>query len=249
MTINHLDRLLRLINSFLRLGRNAASSDPTIGKNKGLFEKFSDAGPIEMYDFVSFDTELTGLNPRKDEIVSIGAVKIRNLKILLGDYFFSYVRPQRDLPKDSTLIHRITPEQIRSAPTPDAVMPEFVEYCGDALLVGHFVTLDMAFLNKAMRRHLNGTMHNPYIDSMRLAQVYQEQLRAQGRGKMRTETSLNLAALSTEYNLPTFERHDALEDAVQTAYLFLFLVKELKESGYKRLRDFRSVRSGIVAET
>ncbi|AFM25029.1 3'-5' exonuclease [Desulfomonile tiedjei] len=211
---------------------------PILQENASCFSQFDQTSAIETYDFVAFDTELTGLNPKRDEIVSIGAVRIKDLRIVLGESFFSYVRPTGNLPKSSTLIHGISPQQIEDAPGIGEVLPEFVAFCGKALLIGHYVGIDMAFLNKALRKHLGGTMSNPCVDSMKLAEVFQDHrsrsnVEITGLGK-----SYNLAVLAREYGLPLFTQHDALEDALQTAYLFLFLVKNLKEAGYLRLRDF-----------
>jgi len=211
---------------------------PVLRENISLFSTFDQNQPIESYEFVSFDTELTGLNPRQDQIVSIGAVRIRNLRIVTGDNFFSYVHPKRELPEDTTLIHRITPEQIKNAPELDSVLPDFVSFCGRSLLVGHFVSLDMAFLNKASKKILGGTVHNPCVDSMRLAQAHQEHRRRNQRARFNPAISFNLSVLAREYDLPLFTQHDALEDALQTAYLFIFLVKKLRREGYVTLKDY-----------
>jgi len=207
-------------------------------ENQESFEHFDSSLPIESYDFVCFDTELTGLNPRRDEIVSIGAVRIRNMRIQLGENFFSYVLPARDLPKDSTLVHRITPEQIKDSPDLQTVLPDFVKFCGGSLLLGHYVELDMAFVNRALRKQLGGAMHNPCVDSMTLAQVYHETTRKNRPGRVKYSLSYNLGNLTREYGLPRLEQHDAMEDALQTAYLFIFLVRRLREAGYITLKDF-----------
>ena len=98
---------------------------PAIIANHRRMERFDQTKPIETYQFVSLDTELTGLDLRRDAIVSIGAVRIEGLQIITGNNFFSYVRPKRSMPKVSTLIHRITPDQIESAPELRKVMPDF----------------------------------------------------------------------------------------------------------------------------
>jgi DNA polymerase-3 subunit epsilon len=207
-------------------------------QNEGFFKRFDQSLPIERYEFVCFDTELTGLSPRRDTIVSIGAVRIKNLRIMVGDNFFTYVHPERDLPKDSTLIHQITPEQIVNAPKLSRVLPAFVEFCGGALLVGHYVNLDMDFLNRAMRKVMGGTLHNPCVDSMRLAQAFHEHRGRTYSGRPIATASYNLTNLAEEFDLPRFGKHDALEDALQTAYLFLFLVKNLRAEGFATLKDF-----------
>lgn len=210
---------------------------PVILKNRTCFEDFVQSKPLSDYTFVVCDTELTGLNKRRDEIISIGAVKIIDFKIELNQTFHQYLCP-RDLGHtDATLIHRITPEQLRIMPAMDEVLPEFIRFCGDALLVGHHVTLDMNFLNKAAREVLGGTISNPSIDTMRLAMGYKEALFMDQYGHHKLTTSYNLNDLSSEFNLPDFKPHDALEDALQTAYLFIFLVKKMKQGKIRTLKD------------
>lgn len=227
---------MRRLWEWLR-GHNRAEN-PILLRNGDRFKDFDQDKPIESYEFLSFDTELTGLNPRKDEIVSIGAVRIVGMRIVLGDNFFSYIRPARDLPKDSTLIHKITPDRIRDAPDPAEILPEFVEYSGASILVGHFVSLDVTFLNRALKKQMGGVISNPCVDSMRLARALHELKRRAGKHRLSTDASFNLGALAREHGLPIFEQHDALEDAIQTAYLFVFLVNKLREAGFVTLRDF-----------
>ncbi|MFH1113007.1 MAG: 3'-5' exonuclease [Pseudomonadota bacterium] len=219
------------------LGLSPRPKHPLIEENEKCFGSLDQNKYIQDYEFVCFDTELTGLNFRRDEIVSIGAVRIRGLKIVVGETFFTYVRPTEPLPKDSTLIHRITPEQLKNAPGPEDVLPEFVKYIGASLLLGHYVQLDVNFLNRALKRHMGGIIRNPCVDSMKLAQAHHEYRRRSERGYVSPYMSFNLGHLAKAYDLPMFEQHDALEDAMQTAYLFLFLVSKLQQAGYVTLSD------------
>jgi DNA polymerase III subunit epsilon len=211
---------------------------PVLLWNEEFFSGFRRDRPIESYDFVSMDTELTGLNPRGDEIVSIGAVRIRNLRIVVGDNFFSYVRPSGRLPKDSTLVHRITPEQIKTAPDLNEVLPAFIEFLGPSLIVGHFITLDLDFINRASRRLLGGRIQNRWLDTIKLARGYEETQRHEFYDGVNPGAAYGLTHLAEKYNLPLFAKHDALEDALQTAYLFLFLVRRLRAAGSLTLEDF-----------
>jgi DNA polymerase III subunit epsilon len=211
---------------------------PVLRKNRQYFAGFDRDKPVESYEFVSIDTELTGLNPTRDEIVYIGAVRIRKLRIVVGENFFSYVKPSRSIPKGSTLIHKITPEQIKTAPDLKDVLPDFVEFCGSSLLVGHFISLDLNFIHRACRKHLGGVMRNPFLDSMRLARAYNEQQGHAHYDGYNPGAPYNLTRLAEKYHLPLFAKHDALEDALQTAYLFLFLVNRLRQSGSRNLDDF-----------
>lgn len=210
---------------------------PLLLENRELFRNFNQARPLAEYNFVVFDTELTGLHQRRDEIISIGAVKIVDLRIELSETFHKYVRPQNLKHSDSTLVHRITPEQLRNAPALSEILPEFLRFCGDALMVGHYVTLDMNFLNRACLKLLGGTLSNPSVDTMRLAMGYKEALFMETHGHAKLSASYNLNDLGLEFGLPAFKPHDALEDALQTAYLFLYLVKKIKQGRIRTLKD------------
>lgn len=213
---------------------------PLLTQNKEYFSEFDQSLPLASYDFVVCDTELTGLNKRRDEIISIGAVRIVNLQIKLASSFHQYIRPKNLDHNQATLIHRITPEQLRNAPPIEKVFPEFMQFCGASLLVGHFVDIDMHFLNNASSKILGGPFSNPSIDTMRLARGYLEAKRIfkpHDYGNSYQSTSYNLNDLCKNFNIPAFKPHDALEDALQTAYLFLFLIKKFKKGGIKNLKQ------------
>jgi DNA polymerase-3 subunit epsilon len=210
---------------------------PALVKNRQLFADFNQGKSLNEYTFVVCDTELTGLNKRKDEIISIGAVRIVNLQVELSQTFHRYIQPKNVDPNQATLVHRITPEELKAAPPMDEVLPGFVDFCGDALIVGHFVGIDMHFLAKASRKSLGGMISNPSIDTMRLARGYEEAKCVDFYGGCDQSQSYNLDVLTEEFNLPRFKPHDALEDALQTAYLFLYLIKKFKHGGIKTLKD------------
>jgi len=208
-------------------------------QNQNYFVDFDQSLPLTDYNFVVFDTELTGLNKKHDEIISIGAVRITNLQIELSSCFHRYIRPDNLDHNQATLIHQITPEQLRRAPGIHDVLPEFMKFCGNSLLVGHFVGIDMHFLNNAAAKVLEGSFSNPSIDTMRLARGYFDavQYKHYEYGNSEQIISYNLNDLSSNFNLPAFKPHDALEDALQTAYLFLYLIKKYKQGGIKNLKQ------------
>lgn len=214
-------------------------SHPAFARNQALFKDFDQHRPIEEYNYVVVDTELTGLSKRRDEIVSIGAVHIRNLQIMAGETFYTLVRPEHKIDAtNSTVIHRITPQELLAAPMIEEVLPELVDFCGDALLVGHYIGLDIDFLNKECRRFYKARITSPGLDTIRLAQIHTEHNWQHHDERFNLNVSYNLTDLSKQYNLPLFPAHNALQDALQTAYLFLFLVKSLQKSGLQTLQDF-----------
>ena len=214
-----------------------AKPHPVLAANRELFADFDQSRPLAEYTFVVCDTELTGFSLHRDEIISIGAVKIVDLRIALNETFHQYIRPHHLEHTDSTLVHRITPEQLRGMPPMEEVLPEFVRFCGDGMLVGHHVILDMNFLNRAAREVLGGTLSNPSIDTMRLAMGYKEAQFMSEERHAHLSTSYNLADLTQEFGLPAFKPHDALDDALQTSYLFLFLLKKIRLGQIRSLKD------------
>lgn len=213
------------------------SAHELIVKNRSICKGIDQTNVLSEYNFVVFDTELTGLKQKKDEIISIGAVRIRDLQIDLGDTFHHYIRPERLDHTKATLVHRITPEQLREAPKLEEVLPTFFSYIGADVLVGHYIGLDMSFLQKATEKLFNGTLANPCIDTLRIAQGYKRAMLGYQDENTPSADSYTLKDLSREFNLPIFDAHDALEDAMQTAYLFLFLIKKFRQGGLVTLRD------------
>lgn len=157
----------------LKPGSWFAPPHPLIAKNREAFASFDQSLPLTEYTFVVCDTELTGLDRKRDEIISIGAVLIRDLQIDLGATFHRYIRPKNIEHTKATLVHRITPQQLLAAPPLEEVLPAFIEFAGAGLMVGHYLALDMDFLNRAARKVLGGTLANPGIDTIRMAHGYQ----------------------------------------------------------------------------
>ncbi|MFW5488730.1 MAG: 3'-5' exonuclease [Desulfovibrio sp.] len=184
--------------------------------------------PLADVPFVVLDTELTGLDPAGDEIVSIGAVHIDSLRIQAGKTFYSVVQPREGLKKLSTLVHRITPDEVRNMPRLRSVLPDLVTFCTGRIIVGHNIGLDMDFLNRALGDVMQGRLNNPRQDTMHLAQVHQA---AQGGyfQQFDQRTAFDLAHLGRIYNLPPYPAHNALSDAMQTACLFLVLLRKLRD--------------------
>lgn len=217
---------------------------PLLAANRQTFLKVDHDRPLAECRFTVLDTELTGLDADRDEIVSIGAVRLEGLSIRAEQTFARLVKPRRAMPKTSTLIHRITPSQVRDAADLAEVLPEFVAFLNGTLVVGHNVGLDMAFLNKACLELLGGTLMNPCLDTMRMAQIHRAEQWENFYDRYDLKVSYALSDLAGEFGLPRFPAHEALGDAMQTAYLFLYLVRKLRDGGIVTLRDlFEAGRS------
>jgi DNA polymerase-3 subunit epsilon len=210
---------------------------PLLAQSREYFSRLDQNKPLTEFDFVVLDTELTGLQVKKDEIVSIGAVGIRAMRIDIKNSFYFCVCPSGEVPKNSTLIHRITPSQASKAPPLEEALLAFLDYCGNSVIIGHNISLDMKIINRELKILFGGRLHNLCLDTMRLARAYQERHWAGSPECCNTDISYNLKKLSQEYNLPLFEEHNALTDALQTAYLFLFLIHKLQDISAWTLKD------------
>lgn len=187
-----------------------------------------DKRPLRALTSVVFDTETTGLEPSKgDEIISIGAVRIVNGRLLRGEIFNEFVNPQRSIPAASTKIHGITDAMVADAPMIDETLPRFHGYVGPGALIAHNAAFDMKFL--ALKESQVGVRFNqPVLDTLLLA------AHALGR-----DESLSLDGLSERFGvvLPPEDRHTALGDALATGEVFIKLLPLLEAKGVHTLAD------------
>ena len=107
--------------------------NPKLVANKKFFADFDQGRPLAEFSFVVVDTELTGLNKKKDELISIGAVKISNLQIDLSSMFHQFIQPKEMAHTQATLVHRITPEQLAKAEPAEKILPKFLDYIHGSL--------------------------------------------------------------------------------------------------------------------
>ncbi|WP_291321224.1 3'-5' exonuclease [Desulfonatronospira sp.] len=209
---------------------------PLLAQSKDYFETLDQSRPLNEYGFVVLDTELTGLNVKKDEIVSIGALRINELRIDMEESFYYCACPTRDVPKQSVVIHGITPSEAQKAPPLKEALQKLLDYCGNAIIVGHNINLDISVINRELKKHFGGALYNPCIDTMRLARVYKEG-QWTGAYEFYEEYSYNLRNLSREFGLPLFAEHNAFTDALQTAYLFIYLAHKIQDRTAWTLKD------------
>ena len=188
--------------------------------------------------YVVFDTELTGLKPKKDSIVSIGAVRMRGGTIAVGDSFYRLVEPRTTLTGESVVVHGITPTEAAAWPDIETLLPEFLEFCRGAVLVGHVVSIDLAFLNNDMKRLYGQPLANLAVDTFALYRWLSGRERnvcAYYDGS--SEDSASLFQLAAYYGITVGEAHNALSDAYVTAQLFQRFLGKLAAQGVTTLRD------------
>ncbi len=187
--------------------------------------------------YVVFDTELTGLNVKRDSIVSIGAVRVFGTRIDIGNPYYRVVEPQSQLTGRSVVIHGITPSEAAECPKIDMLLPEFLDFCGGSVVVGHFISIDLAFLNKEMTRLFGLTLRNPCLDTYLLYQWLrkkEENICAfhDGMGE-----NVDLMTLAQKYSIPVSDAHNALSDALITAQLLQRLIAGIQRFNIHTIGD------------
>ena len=160
--------------------------------------------------YTVFDLETTGLNPTEgDEIISVGAVRIVNGRLLQNERFEQLVDPRRSVPWTSVRIHGIHPEMLEGMPTIDEVLPMFYDFAKDTILVAHNAAFDMRFLQ--LKEKQSGVRFvNPVLDTLLLSAVVHP-----------SHEDHNLEAIAKRLGVRILARHTAMGDAVATGEMLL----------------------------
>lgn len=187
-----------------------------------------DQTPLTRLSYTVFDTETTGLHPAGgDEIISLGAVRIVNGKLLQQESFDQLVQPRRALPAESIAIHGITDAMLYGQPTIEKVLPHFHGFAEGTVLVAHNAAFDMRFLQ--MKEEQSGvTFNQPLLDTLLLSQVIHP-----------NQPLHTLEAIATRLGVAVVGRHTALGDAIVTGEVLLKMIPLLAEKGVVTLRDAR----------
>lgn len=162
--------------------------------------------------FVCFDIETTGLSPEEDYIIEIGAVKIREGKIT--EYYNELVKPPVPLPEKITQLTGITEDMLKEAESQERVIPRFLEFAVEDILMGHNILFDYSFLKVAASR-LGISFEKLGIDTLKIS-----------RGGMKEDESKSLSSLCSRYKVVNQSAHRAFHDARATAVVYAHLCNE-----------------------
>jgi CBS domain-containing protein len=187
----------------------------------------TNATPLISLDAVVIDTETTGLDPRKARLLEAAAVKIVAGQIRSESAFQSYVNPREPIPAFSTGIHGINDAKVAEAPVFGSIWPQFLDYVGHSVLVGHTVGFDLAILQQECRRA--GVAWVPpraTLDTQHLVQLVDPR-----------RAGNSLEELADWLGVTVGGRHSALGDATTTAGVFLALLPKLRDSGIRTFAE------------
>lgn len=180
--------------------------------------------------FVSLDTETTGLDPRRDKIITIGAVAVQDGEILLEDAFEALIRIAYN--NSSVTVHGITRDESNAGMEEAEALELFLRYLRDGVIVGHHIGHDIQALNVACERHFGFTLRNHSLDTMDLTLHLQDDGAFAGR---KVPEGFTLDSLCEMFGITPHDRHTAGGDAFITAQVFLRLLRAARTAGRKNL--------------
>jgi DNA polymerase-3 subunit epsilon len=169
-------------------------------------------------EVVSVDCETTGFDTRRDDVVSIAAVRIRGNRILTSEAFRAVIRPEAAMTAEAMKVHRILGSDVVDARVIREVLPEFLEFVGTRPLVGYWIDYDATMLNRYTIEYYGLRLPNRRIE---VSKLYYD--RKYGRAPQGSEIDLRFATILADLGLPDRVQHDAFEDALAAAEMYVVL--------------------------
>ncbi|MBU5293259.1 PolC-type DNA polymerase III [Anaerosalibacter bizertensis] len=177
-------------------------------------------------EYVVFDIETTGFSPMNDKVTEIGAVKIKNGKVV--DRFSQLINPERPIPEKIIKLTGITDEMVKDEPTIEEVLPKFHKFIKETVLVAHNASFDVGFMRENFSR-IGMEIDNPVLDTLELTRSLFPQLK---------NHKLNTIAKYLKVNLEN--HHRAVDDAEATADIFLKCLEILEKKGITKLYEINT---------
>ena len=171
--------------------------------------------------YVVFDLETTGFSSIKDKIIEIGAVKVENG--VITDKFSTFVNPKVPIPFEITNLTGITDDMVMEAPDIETILPQFLEFVGDAVLVAHNASFDVSFIEQNCR-YQDITPDFTSVDTVAMARIL-----------LPTLSKFKLNVVANALHIFLENHHRAVDDAGATAEIFVKFVEMLRARNIKTL--------------
>lgn len=184
---------------------------------------------------LSVDFETTGLDSKKDKLLSVGFVNLQGGQIRLSDYYHQVIQTEGKLKHDNVLIHQITDDVKARGLALETVVESLLEALAGKVMLVHCNAIEKPFLAQACMALYGMAPVYPIIDTMALAKRLLDR-----RNTIYAPSALHLASLRSHYNLPEHFAHNALNDAIATAELLLAQVAHMSNGDCVTLSDLLS---------
>ncbi len=173
-------------------------------------------------EYICFDCETTGLSVENDDIISIGAVLIKGNTIVSSEKFVKFVKPKTKLQIEAIKVHHIREMDLEEAEDIDNVIEEFLKFIGNRKLVGYFLEFDIAMVNKYLKPKIGIKLPNKSYEVSAIYHDYKIEKIPQ------SNVDLRFDAIMKDLQVPEMGKHDAYNDAIMTAMMFLKLKNQPK---------------------
>jgi DNA polymerase III subunit epsilon len=183
------------------------------------------------------DLELSGLDPRTDEILSFAAVPIDDGRVMAGQALYGLCRPTRPVPERSVLVHGLRTVDLEEAPTLDEAIQPLLSAMAGRVTVVHVAWVERSFLGRAFAP-LGIRLREPVLDTYELGRLL-----ALARREPSPPTSLG--ALAVSLGLPIHRPHHALGDALTTAQVFVALATHLNAFSTETVRSLARAKTRL----
>ena len=178
-------------------------------------------------EFVIFDIETTGLSVKHNKIIEIGAVKVKDGEVI--DRFSEFINPEVPIPYNIEQLTSINDSMVMDAPTVNVILPKFIEFCGDDIVVAHNASFDTGFIKKNAK-DMGLSFTNTIMDTMTLSHILIPEL-----GKY------TLDRLCKHFNVKNNHHHRAIDDAEATSLIFFKLMDMVKEHDVQTLDQLNEI--------
>ena len=188
-----------------------------------LSSPFPDATrQLENTPILSVDFETTGLDPAKDQILSIGFIQIEHNEIKLSSAYHKVIRTKGALCEKNVVIHQIMDDRRHQGVRLETAIEDLLNALSGKVMLVHFASIEKSFLKAACKKLYGVAPVFPMIDTLMLAKR-----RLDKRSAAYSPSELRLFTLREQYNLPRYNAHNALSDALATAELFFAEVSRM----------------------
>jgi DNA polymerase-3 subunit epsilon len=176
-------------------------------------------------EVVVIDCETTGLNPRRDEVIAIAAIKIRGRRILTSEAYRVILRSDKAPSSASIKVHQLRAKEVAEGRGMHEVLPELLRFIGGRPLIGYYIDFDVQMLDKYILPFIQAKLPNRRIEVSEI--YYALKYRNAPPG---TVHDLRFAAILSDLGLPSLEQHDAFNDALMTAMMYVQL-QDMQQRG------------------
>jgi len=187
--------------------------------------------PAPPGEFVAIDCETTGLNPRRDELIAVAAIRICGNVIATSEAFTAVVKADRVPTAASIKVHKLRAKDVAAGLEMHRLIPELLRFVGARPIVGYYVTFDVAMLDKYVLPFIEAKLPNARVDISSM--YYALKYRGAPPGAVQ---DLRFASILADLKLPPLEQHDAYNDALMTAMAFVQL-RDMQARGARLKRE------------